>query len=128
VYEFVEDEAWDEEWDGVDWLMVGLLVLATVAVLGLIPLWRTVYQRYSVPPPLPTSEGSSRTVIDGRSLWLDTGVTIPEERSACDTKLPAGAFVWYNYKLAGGSPNGMCSFNVPRFGSPAYGFLQGTVI
>ncbi len=46
--------AWDEpyleeslEEYGVDWLMVGLGVLALVLVLGLIPLWREVYLRWS---------------------------------------------------------------------------------
>ena len=36
---------------GVDWLMIGLFIVAFVAVLGLIPLWRTVYRRYTAPPP-----------------------------------------------------------------------------
>jgi serine/threonine-protein kinase len=109
AYEFIEDEAWDEEWKGVDWLMIGLLILATIAVLGLIPLWRTVYQRYAVPPPLPTLEGSSREGSEAGPLWLEVGVTVPavpEGRSACEKKLPAGAFLWYNCMLAGGSPNG----------------------
>jgi eukaryotic-like serine/threonine-protein kinase len=35
---------------GVDWLMIGLLIAALIAVLGLIPLWRTVYRRYAAPP------------------------------------------------------------------------------
>ncbi|MGD8627011.1 MAG: serine/threonine-protein kinase [Anaerolineae bacterium] len=106
AYEFVEDDAWDDAWEGVDWLLIGLLVLATIAVLGLIPLWRAVYQRYAVPPPLPTLEGSSRVGSEKYPLWLDAGVTLLEERSACETKLPGGAFLWYNYVLAGSSPNG----------------------
>jgi serine/threonine-protein kinase len=35
-------------------LTVALLVLALVAVLGLIPLWRTLYRRYAAPSALPT--------------------------------------------------------------------------
>ena len=31
---------------GVDWLMVALIIAALVAVLGLIPLWNAVYNRY----------------------------------------------------------------------------------
>ena len=58
-YELVEDEAWSEEPEGVDWLVVGLLVVAVIAVLGLIPLWQTVYRRYSAPPPLPTPESAA---------------------------------------------------------------------
>lgn len=55
AYEFIEDGAWVEEPDGVDWLMLGLFILALAAVLGLIPLWRTVYRRYSVPPATSAS-------------------------------------------------------------------------
>jgi serine/threonine-protein kinase len=40
-----------EEPVGADWLMIALIVAALIAVLGLIPLWRTVYQRYAAPPP-----------------------------------------------------------------------------
>jgi len=35
---------------GVDWLLIGLIIAAMIAVLGLIPLWRTVYRRYTAPP------------------------------------------------------------------------------
>jgi len=45
---------WTEEPVRVSWLMVGLIVAALIAVLGLIPLWRTVYRRYAVPPAVPT--------------------------------------------------------------------------
>jgi hypothetical protein len=46
----VEDQDWEDEPEGVDWLMVGLLILAAIAVLGLIPLWQAVRQRYTAPP------------------------------------------------------------------------------
>jgi serine/threonine-protein kinase len=39
----------------IDWVLVGLIVAALAAVLGLILLWRTVYKRYTVPPQVPTS-------------------------------------------------------------------------
>jgi hypothetical protein len=59
MYSLEEDEGgpaypsdWTEEQPtGVDWLMIGLLIVALIAVLGLIPLWRTVYQRYAGPRP-----------------------------------------------------------------------------
>lgn len=35
-----------------DWLLIGLMIAALVAVLGLIPLWRTVYRRYTSSPPV----------------------------------------------------------------------------
>jgi serine/threonine protein kinase len=43
-----------KEPDGVDWLMIGLIIAALLAVLGLIPLWRTVYSRYSSASPRPS--------------------------------------------------------------------------
>lgn len=55
AYESAQEAGyWSEEDSGVDWIMVGLIIVALVAVLGLIPLWRTVYRRYAVPPPAPT--------------------------------------------------------------------------
>ena len=39
-----------EEPGGTDWVMIGLLIAALIAVLGLIPLWRTVYRRYAEAP------------------------------------------------------------------------------
>ena len=36
---------------GVDWLMIALIIAALISVLGLIPLWHSVYRRYSAPPP-----------------------------------------------------------------------------
>jgi hypothetical protein len=111
----VQDEGWDEETTGVDWLMIGLLVVATIAVLGLIPLWRTVYQRYAGPPPLPAIEQGSRLAPVGRSPWLEAGYPIAEEWSASKAKLPANALLWYNSKLAGYSPNGMHCHQHPPF-------------
>lgn len=45
-----------EESSGVDWLLVGLLIAALFAVLGLIPLWHLVLERYTLPaPPVGTT-------------------------------------------------------------------------
>ena len=52
-YEFIEDEEWVEEPEGLDWRMILLLVVALIAVLGLIPLWQGLYRRYSALPPQP---------------------------------------------------------------------------
>jgi hypothetical protein len=57
-----------EERDGVDWLTIGLIVGALVAVLGLIPLWRTVYRAYAVPASSPTP--SSYRWAGGDMVWL----------------------------------------------------------
>jgi serine/threonine-protein kinase len=50
-----EGEGWGE---GLDWIMLALAVAALLAVLGLIPLWRTVAERYTTPlvAPAPGSE------------------------------------------------------------------------
>jgi hypothetical protein len=63
-----EEDEWVEEAAGPDWLLIGLLILAFIAVLGLIPLWRTVYRRYTVPPP---ALESSHVELDVQSLELD---------------------------------------------------------
>jgi serine/threonine protein kinase len=56
VYDDGTGEDYKREGSGdVDWVMVGLIVAALVAVLGLILLWRTVYERYTVPPVVPAS-------------------------------------------------------------------------
>jgi serine/threonine protein kinase len=44
-----------EEPGGTDWVMIGLLIAALIAVLGLIPLWRTVYLRYAEAPAAAAS-------------------------------------------------------------------------
>jgi len=43
-----------EESVRLNWLIVALIIAALILVLGLIPLWRTVYRRYAVPPALST--------------------------------------------------------------------------
>jgi hypothetical protein len=87
MYSFEEDaggieypSGWsDEQPAGVDWLMIGLLIAALIAVLGLIPLWRTVYQRYAAPPPdsAPGSyfrlEGDPFLVLFGIEALRDQG-------------------------------------------------------
>jgi serine/threonine protein kinase len=57
-----------EEGDGVDWLTIGLILGALLAVLGLIPLWRTVYRAYAVPESSPTP--SSSRWAGGDVAWL----------------------------------------------------------
>ena len=57
----VQDEE-EKEPGMANCLTVLLLILAIVAVLGLIPLWQTLYRRYATPPALPTP------ALEG---WLD---------------------------------------------------------
>ena len=46
--------------------MIGLIIAALLAVLGLIPLWRTVYSRYAAASPRPSS--SLRHSLDQDAL------------------------------------------------------------
>ncbi|MFN2226104.1 MAG: serine/threonine protein kinase [Anaerolineae bacterium] len=52
-FEFIEDKERVEAPEGIDWRMILLLVVALIAVLGLIPLWQGLYRRYSALPPQP---------------------------------------------------------------------------
>jgi hypothetical protein len=63
----VEDPA------GVDWLLIGLIIAAMIAVLGLIPLWRTVYRRYTA-PPIESVPGSYHRLEDLTDLSTNSRV------------------------------------------------------
>lgn len=83
---------WTEEPAGVDWLLIGLAILALVAVLGLIPLWRTVYQRYRTPSPA-TSPDAYQYSWKQSSAALPDGTRGPAEG---EVELDDSALVWYN--------------------------------
>ena len=51
----------------MDWILLGLVVAALVAVLGLILLWRTVYNRYTIPPQVPAA--SSYRFPEDEIVW-----------------------------------------------------------
>jgi len=84
---------WTEEPVRVNWLMIGLLVAALIAVLGLIPLWRTVYRRYAVPPPIPTPlvyRGSDQ----GNAILNE--IKVLPGLAMAGAKLDNLRLVWYN--------------------------------
>jgi serine/threonine protein kinase len=92
---------WVEASDGVDWILIVLGIAALLAVLGLIPLWRTVYQRYNVPPPASTpasyhwpegEAGFPLTVMDWRPGLLDRAGALVRS----GMKLVSSGHVWYN--------------------------------
>jgi len=60
---------------GIDWLMWGLLLVATVAVLGLVPLWNHVIQTWGQPelPNPPIVDENSETPTPEAQL-----VTVPQ--------------------------------------------------
>jgi serine/threonine-protein kinase len=80
-YEFIEEEEWAEPREGTDWLLVMLFVAAILAVLGLVPLWRAVYERYSAPPALPAP--TSLHVPTGRPGQLVQSIAMEERDTGC---------------------------------------------
>lgn len=104
-FEFVEDKEWVKEPEGIDWRMILLLVVALIAVLGLILLWQGLYRRYSTLPPRP-EPGSALPlpqkieigdcfVADGRLLATD-----PAAIPSPGPELEDRAFFWYNIRSA----------------------------
>ena len=85
---------WDEEPAGADWLMIALIVAALIAVLGLIPLWRTVYRHYAVPPPAPTP--ISYRLPDGNASSARPCIGRQESQPEGITELDDFRLVWYN--------------------------------
>jgi len=82
-----EASYWAEEPSGADWVLVGLLVVALIAVLGLIPLWRSVYERYALPAP-PASV--SFLAAPGAGLLAGVDGEWPEAAGgSCRTASPA---------------------------------------
>jgi hypothetical protein len=78
-------------------------VLALIAVLGLIPLWHTLYRRYSALPVRP----EPGAVLP---LPLGIGVETGDRDSDCSQFLPPAnpeledrVFFWYNVRLTEGS-------------------------
>jgi Protein kinase domain len=93
----VELDEWTEEAAGVDWLVVAFIVAALVAVLGLIPLWRTVYRRYAAPPVTPQPALYRPSLGDWAGLAPPSGE--PEVETKAGTKLDDFGLVWYNLSI-----------------------------
>ncbi len=91
----IEADDWLYERAGVDWLMIGLIVAALIAVLGLIPLWRTVYQRYALPEPIPTP--ASYCLPDQGMQLVLPGVEDSQKEANAWVGLDDFALVWYNH-------------------------------
>ncbi|MEJ2732909.1 MAG: serine/threonine-protein kinase [Anaerolineae bacterium] len=120
-------ENWSDEPASVDWLMIALLVAALIAVLGLIPLWRTVYQRYAAPESASTPASSPQPGNDLLSIQLDI------ETLECQTKqhpkLDEVGFVWYHSGLIVlGQTGHALTQELSGFGSPAYGSGRQSVV
>lgn len=102
-------EEWSDEPPSMDWLMVALLVAALIAVLGLIPLWRTVYQRYAAPEPASAPASSLHPEQD--ILSTQSGVKRPEGQTIRHPKLDGVGLVWYHsvsFRLDRAGPDPRC--------------------
>ena len=83
---------------GADWIMFALMGVALVAVLGLIPLWRTVYRRYAIPTPPPSSGSyylAQPEVLwclpdeQGQDWWIVEQMELGDDRFVCyNTVMP----------------------------------------
>jgi len=109
---------WSAEPTAVDWVLIGLLIAALVAVLGLIPLWRVVYRSYALPPPAATPVSHR---LDGGDRFAyardDNPATALTNGRA---KLDVLAIVVYNPVVP--PCDRFCGF-----GSPDYGLGSGIV-
>ena len=103
--------------------MIALLVAAVIAVLGLIPLWRTVYQRYAAPEP------ASFFRPEDDILLTQLGIESLECQSKQHLKLDEVGFVWYHSGLiALSQTRHAVAREFSGFGSPAYGSGPQTVV
>ena len=93
---------WVEEPAGVDWLMIALILAALIAVLGLIPLWRTLYLRYAAPAPIPGSSFQPQLGGDAECgpVWPEATLCQAKER----VRLADSRLVWYNLALHNALP------------------------
>ena len=87
-------EELSDEPTSVDWLAIALLIAALIAVLGLIPLWRTVYQRYAA--PVPASAPASSFQPEDGFLSTQLGIEGLECQTKQHLKLDGLGFVWYH--------------------------------
>jgi len=97
LYDLEGDEAWGQPSEGVDWALIALLVVALIAVLGLIPLWSAVYSRYASATTGGLNTPPQIDVIAAHSL---TGADRAASLSERGAELDAQAVVWYNVVLS----------------------------
>jgi serine/threonine protein kinase len=106
---------WNDQPAGVDWLMIGLLIAALIAVLGLIPLWRTVYRRYAAPSSISLPAPHHDLEHGERLTLLSFEGRVPATR-----ELDKPEFVWYNQM----PPSPRVARMALRSGDEIYSFMQ----
>jgi serine/threonine protein kinase len=129
--------AWSQTQQGVDWILLALVVAALIAVLGLIPLWRAVYTRYT---STPAGSSSMQYRWETEPVCILPGDHQPESNSARGLELGEGDVVWYNAVPVRFFPKEMhatstparalpeCRGELAEFGSPAYGSMARSVV
>jgi len=140
LYQLDEEEQWAEESEsaGIDWMMIALFIAALLAVLGLIPLWRSVYRHYTPAPAIQVPGASSPFEWESPSEPPAAYLSIQGIRE--QPELGACGLVWYNpasgnCRLSRLQPrSGIGRFSCQSgaeslaFGSPAYGFPKQDVV
>ena len=74
-------------------MMIALLVAALIAVLGLIPLWHTVYNRYA---STPTSSYSAPRQPEAEPVPILPGDRHQGSQPVSGPELGEPVVVWYN--------------------------------
>ncbi len=93
LYDVEGDGTWSQREEGIDWIMVALLVAAMLAVLGLIPLWRAVYVRYAGTPAGPSSMQPQR---EAGPVSMLPGDHLRNTYSVRGAELGERSVIWYN--------------------------------
>jgi serine/threonine protein kinase len=97
LYDLEGDKAWGEPSEGVDWVLIALLVAAAIAVLGLIPLWSAVYGRYA---SATIGSVQFRDQTEARPSPILLGDDHLASLSKTGAELEGQAIVWYNAVLS----------------------------
>jgi hypothetical protein len=97
LYDLEGDKAWGQPSEGVDWVLIALLVAALIAVLGLIPLWSAVYSRYA---SATIGALDTPSQIGAEPADILTGADRMDSLSEAGAELDARAVVWYNAVLS----------------------------
>lgn len=112
---YIQDvDDWTRDQAGPDWLMIALIVAALIAVLGLIPLWRSVYRHYAVPAPGATP--SSHFLPGGEEASILSCTEDQENEVRGMAELDDSGLVWYNFRTLNRSLPGTVCAEAVRFG------------
>jgi serine/threonine protein kinase len=103
--------------DGIDWVMIALVIAALLAMLGLVRLWRAVYERYT--PPAVMGQWLSGRLEDWK---VGQPSSLPTFQPS-NLPLPHKVRSWFIAPLSGiiAMPRDMEAGNAARDCWPGYG-------